>query len=300
MYDLFLNLMKLIAPFTPFIAENIYQNLRTETMEESIHLSRYPMVNVSLIDEELEAGMEQIRSLVESGRALRSKIGIKVRYPLEQAILVCSKDIQHSIENLLDLLKEEINVKSVVFEESTAKYTEKEVKPKFSVIGPRFKQHAPIVSKHLQDNDLHRIYEILQKEGKYQFESDDETFTLEMNDFDTIEKEQSDIARTETSDIILLLKTTLTDELRAEGFAREIIRRIQSMRKELDLEVEQSIKTSITVNKDNQQMLENWMNSIKDETRSKTLVFKEKISEDLVKDWKIDEDKVSIGISKTS
>jgi len=300
MYDLFLNLMKLIAPFTPFVAEDIYQNLRTEEMEESIHLSHYPSVDSSLIDEDLEAGMEQIRSLVESGRALRSKIGIKVRYPLEQAILVCPKDIQHSIEKLLDLLKEELNVKSVVFEDTIANYTEKEVKPKFSVIGPRFKQHAPIVSKHLQDNDLHKIYEILQKEGTYQFESDGEKFTLEMNDFDIIEKEQSDIARTETSDIILLLKTTLTDELRAEGFAREIIRRIQSMRKELDLEVEQTIKTSISVDKNNQHMLDRWMDAIKDETRSKTLVFEGNVNEELVKDWKIDEEKVTIGISKTS
>jgi len=300
MYEIFLCLMKLIAPFTPFIAEEIYLNLRTDEMAESIHLCDYPTVDETMIDKDLEAGMEQIRNLVEVGRALRSKIGIKVRYPLAKTVLICTKEIEVSITNIIDLLQEELNVKSVEFQRNTEKYTEKEVKPNFSVIGPRFKEKSLLVSKYLESADKHSLYETLLSDGSCQFTTKGENISLTMEDFEIIEKEQSDIARTQTPDVILLLTTTMNDELKAEGFAREIIRRIQSMRKELDLEVEQEIITHINVDEKNKKVLAEWLNSVKEETRSKVIDFKENVKGTLVKDWKIDEEKITIGISASS
>jgi len=115
-YEIFLGLSTMLAPFTPFITEEIYQNLHTSSMPDSVHLCNYPTVKSDQIDDELEYGMKQIRGLVEVGRALRSKIGINVRYPLPEAMLVCDKHVEEKIKDLLDLLVEEVNVKKISFE----------------------------------------------------------------------------------------------------------------------------------------------------------------------------------------
>jgi len=128
MYDICLGLTKLTAPFIPFITEDMYQNLKTDDMPESVHLCDYVKPDDKKIDKNLEQGMGEIRALVEVGRALRSKIGIKVRYPLNSATLVCDKKTEDSIKNLLDLLNEEINVKKISFERDTSNFMIKSVK----------------------------------------------------------------------------------------------------------------------------------------------------------------------------
>ena len=111
-----------------------------------------------------------------------------------------------------------------------------------------------------------------------------------------IENEKEHIASTRTEDAILLLDTTLTPELEAEGFAREIVRRIQSMRKELDLDVEQQISTTVSIPKEKLNSLKDWDKYIKEETRSQVLIYEEKPIGKLVKTWDIDEIKVTIGV----
>ena len=126
---------------------------------------------------------------------------------------------------------------------------------------------------------------------------DDEKITLTKDDFEIVETEKEHIARTETEQITLILDTHLTPELEAEGFAREIVRRIQSMRKELDLDVEDRISTEIKVDKDKKTALQKWDDYIKGETRSKKIIFVDKPAGKLVKKWKIDEIEAEIGIS---
>ena len=127
---------------------------------------------------------------------------------------------------------------------------------------------------------------------------DDEKITLTEDDFEIVEKEKEHIALTETEQITLILNTRLTSELKAEGSAREIVRRIQSMRKEIDLDVEDRISTEIKVGKDKETALQKWTDYIKGETRSKKIVFSDKPGGELVKKWKIDEFEAEIGISK--
>ena len=298
MYDVFLGLSKLLAPFIPFITDEVYLNLKTDDMPESVHLCDYVKPDKNQIDEKLEVGMQQIRALVEVGRALRSKIGIKVRYPLSSATLVCEKKVEDSIKNLLDLLNEEINVKQISFERDTSKFMIKSVKPNLSNIGKRLKEKAKPVLNKIEQIDRNKLYEELKKNKKLTVTVDDEKITLTKDDFQIIETEKEHIARTQTEEIILLIDTHLTPELEAEGFAREIVRRIQSMRKELDLDVEDRISTEIKVDKDKKTSLQKWNDYIKGETRSKTISFVEKPSGKLVKDWKIDEITAKIGISK--
>jgi len=298
MYDVFLGLSKLLAPFIPFITEEVYQNLRTDEMPESVHLCDYVKPDERQIDEKLEEGMKKIRALVEVGRALRSKIGVKVRYPLGSAIVVCDKKVEDSIKDLLDLLNEEINVKHISFERDTSKFMTKSLKPNHSSIGRRLHEKAKVVLSKIEKMDKEKLFEELNTKKKFIVEMDDEKIILTKDDFKVVEIEKKHIARTETEDIILLFETHLTPELLAEGFAREIVRRIQSMRKELNLEVEDRITTEICIDSKQITSLKQWEDYIKGETRSKQLIFADKPIGSLIKKWKIDELDAEIGIRK--
>jgi len=271
-----------------------------DTDPESVHLCVYPAYDAALVDEGLEEGMQQIRDLVEVGRALRSKIGIKVRYPLSKAVLICSKETEDAIDNIIELLREEINVKEIEYHRDSSKYMDKTVKPNFSVLGPRLKEKAGMVTKQLETIDKQQLYEELKQQGSYRIKVNDEQINFTLDDFEVVEKEKEGIARTETGSITLLIDTILTDDLKAEGFSREIVRRIQSMRKELDLAVEQEITTILEIPADNQKMIEAWLEYIKDETRSQSLSFQQSTTGALVKTWKIDDEEISIGISPSS
>jgi len=296
MYEIFMGISKLIAPFIPFVTEEIYQNIKTEEMKESIHLCYYEKTDKKLIDKNLEEGMEEIRKLVEVGRALRSKIGIKVRYPLLSATLICDKKTEGKIKPLLDLLNEEINVKKINFERDSTNFMIKKVQPDYTKIGPKYKQKAKKIIQEIEKIDQEKLFEQLKTKNEVEFEIDKEKIKLTKNDFKFVETVKENIAKTQTDDITLLLESNLTPELEAEGFSREIVRRIQSMRKELDLDVEEKITTEIKIDETNKKSLKKWQEYIKEETRSKKLDFTEKPKGKLVKKWKIDKFNVDIGI----
>ena len=298
MYDVCIGLSKLLAPFIPFITEDIFLNLRTNEMPESVHLCNYLQADNKQINKQLEEGMEKIRQLVEAGRALRSKIGIKVRYPLGNAVIVCDKKIEESIKDLLDLLNEEINVKEISFERDTSKFITKSIKPNPSALGKRLKEKSRDVISKIEEMDKKKIYEDLTKNKIIVVSIEGEKINLKKDDFQIIETEKEHIARTETDYAILLLNKTLTPELKTEGFAREIVRRVQSMRKELDLDVEDRIATQIKIDASKSKTLHKWIDYIQTETRSKDISFTDKPSGKLVKKWDIDELQAEIGISK--
>ena len=298
MYDIFFGLAKILAPFIPFITEEIYQNLKTNNSPDSVHLCDYLKTDKKLIDLELEKGMDRIRELVEVGRALRSKIGIKVRYPLQDASIVCSKDIQNEIKDLLELLNEEINVKKISFETDNSKFMTKNVKPNHSSIGPKYKQKAKLIVNEIESMDSHNLFETLKKDKKVTISINGEKIVLIEDDFEIFESEKKNYAKADAKDMTLFLNTAMTDDLEAEGFAREIIRRIQSMRKELNLDVEDRIITELNIDPQKRQALKKWEDYIKGETRSKTVSFNNKPSGLLVKKWNIDDLEAEIGVSK--
>lgn len=296
MYDLFVGLSQLLAPFIPFITEDIYQNLRTPHLPESVHLCDYIKYNTKLIREELENGMTKIRALVEAGRALRSKVNIKGRHPLPAAHIVCSKDIEYLTQPLLDLLQEELNVKTIQYERSTTAFMTKTVKPKYSHLGPKYKEKAKAIAQVLSELDPHHTYEELTEKKEVLIMVGAEKIRLTADDFDVVEQEKARYVKTIVQEMTLFLDTTMTPELEAEGLARELIRRIQSMRKELNLAVEDRISTEIRLDASKQKVLQNWKDHIKEETRSKTVTFRDTPSGALVTKWTIDDLKVEIGI----
>jgi len=296
MYEIFLGLSKLIAPFTPFITEEMYQNLHTNSMPESVHLCDYPIIDEDRINDELEYGMDQIRGLVEVGRALRSKIGINVRYPLPEAVLVCDEHVEEKITDLLDLLVEEVNVKNISFERKTDKYINRKVKPNFAVLGPKLKEKMRSFNTIIDSMDPVKLYETLQKQEEITIDLNGESITCSKDDFLVEEEEKEHIARTQAGDAILLLDTELTSELEAEGFARELVRRIQSMRKELDLDVEQHIQTQVSIPKEKHESISTWTQYIATETRSKPFLLTDDVQGEHIKTWKINDINITIGV----
>jgi isoleucyl-tRNA synthetase len=242
--------------------------------------------------------MEQIRALVESGRALRSKINIKGRHPLPAASIVCSKEIETSTKPLLDLIKEELNVKTVKYARDSTAFLIKTVKPKYSHLGPKYKEKAKHIAQALETQDLHLLYEQLQKKKEVLLAVDGQTIRLTADDFEVVEHEKEQFAKATIQDVTLFLDTTITPALEAEGLARELIRRIQSMRKEVNLAVEDRIVTEIALDASKRAALDDWKDHIKEETRSKSVSFVETPSGVLCKKWMIDELSVDIGIRK--
>jgi isoleucyl-tRNA synthetase len=298
MYEVFLNISKSLAPFIPFITEEIYQSLKSDDMPESIHLCDYPVVDEKYIDEKLEEGMEKIIKLAEEGRTLRAKHNIKIRYPLSRAILVTSKENQLMLKDIIDLLKEEINVKEIQFSERISEFVTKKAMPNTSKIGPKYKDKTNQVVEAIKKINQNKLIEKLEECGKVTIKVDGEEVELSKEDFNIVEETKENLARADVEDIILLLDITMTSELQAEGFAREIVRRIQSMRKEMNLDIEDKIETYIRLDKSLIRELERWIEYIKGETRSREIVFADKSQGKLVKKWDIDGIEVTIGISK--
>lgn len=236
-YEILVGLTKIIAPFVPFIAEELYRNL---TDNESVHLDYYPEVNEKLIDKKLEEKMDLVRNLVALGRASRESVKIKVRQPLQE-VLIDGK-YEETISDIVDLIKEELNVKEVVFEKDLSQFMNFSLKPNFKVAGPILGSKIKSFSKALEELDA--------KEVSDKFESG-ETLTLNL-DGEDVEINKDMVTVTISSkegfnvvmenNLFVILDTTLTQDLIDEGFAREFISKVQQMRKNNDYEILDTIK----------------------------------------------------------
>jgi len=236
-YEILVGLTKIIAPFVPFIAEELYRNL---TDNESVHLDYYPEVNQKLIDKKLEQKMDLVRDLVALGRASRESVKIKVRQPLQE-VLIDGK-YEEVIADIVDLIKEELNVKEVVFEKDLSQFMNFSLKPNFKVAGPILGSKIKSFSKALENLDA--------KEVSEKFENG-ETLTLNLDGEDVeINKDMVTITISSKegfnvvmeNNLFVILDTTLTQDLIDEGYAREFISKVQQMRKNNDYEILDTIK----------------------------------------------------------
>ncbi len=296
LYDITLGLTQLLAPFTPFITEDIYQNLKTPTMPHSIHLNDYPTSDPHYINPTLDDGMTKIRSLVEAGRALRSKIQIKGRQPLPEAVIITPTTTQDTIRPLISLLQDELNVKKITFNTDTTGLTIKTAKPKQATLGRRFKAKAKDIVHALDLMPNHDLTTQLLTHHHVTITVGAEAITLPDTDFDITEHEKPHYAKTQTADATLFLNTSVTPQLEAEGLARELIRRIQSMRKDLNLSVDDHITVTLTLPPTTPE-LTYWHDHIKTETRATTLTLTPTPTGTLVKTWDIDDLTTTIGIN---
>ncbi|ALV62414.1 Isoleucyl-tRNA synthetase [Thermococcus sp. 2319x1] len=283
-------LLRLMAPFTPYITEEIYQNLiRPFSGKESIHLEDWPKKDESWVDEELEREMEIVRKIVEAGSAARQRAKIKLRYPVRQ-ILIETEDetTKKAVERLNYLLKDQLNAKEV----KVAKVErEIKVKPNFAKLGPHFKGDAKLIAKWIDEQNDRELYEKLMQ-GKLKVEIEGKEFTIEREHI-VVEEELPDFLVGEEFDHgKVFVDKTLTRELMMEGLAREFVRRIQEMRKHLDLDVNDRIVVYIETAEENKELLKEMLDYIKGETRAVDVRFEE--AKGYVVEWPEVEAKIGI------
>ena len=260
-YELLTELCRLIAPFAPYLSEEIYRDL---TNEESVHLASYPRANEELIDLELEEKMEITQALVTLGRASREESKIKVRQPI-QKVLVDGK-YEAKINDVVDLIKEELNVKEVVFAADLSEYMNYSLKPNFKVLGPVLGKKMGMFAGALGKLNANEIVPKLEAGEKVTVDLAGEEFEFGKDDvlINISSKEGFDVCM--ENNIFVILDTHLTSELIEEGYAREFISKVQQLRKSSNFEVLDNIDIKYCSDDEIATALANFDEYIKNET----------------------------------
>jgi isoleucyl-tRNA synthetase len=270
LYECLVGVIKLIAPFAPFTAEIVYRNLvavGNTGAEESVHLSMIPETNDSIIDGTLEHKMDLAQRVVYLARSIRSKTNLKVRQPLKRIVVSARTKLdEQAIVNMARVILEEINVKAIEFATDDSGVVNKGAKANFKSIGPKFGKIVQKVAGRIKDMTANEISEF-EDADSISFDIEGQTVTLTGEDIDITTQDIKGWV-VESDDVVsVALDTELTDELRAEGIAREFINRVQNMRKEAGFQVTDRIR--IYYKSDDillQQSLKNFRDYIKTET----------------------------------
>ena len=263
-YEVLLGVTKMLAPMIPFVTEEIFNKL---TGEQSVHLSMLPTLNKELIDTELEERMELVRNIVTLGRASREDAKIKVRQPLSEILL--DKNLEEKVGDLVGLIKEELNIKEVVFTDNLSKYMEYQLKPDFKVAGRILGKHIKAFQQELTKLNPKEFVENLDKAPvNLQLNGEMVEIKKEYVEVRIQAKEGFDINMQDN--VFVILDTALNEDLVKEGYMREFISKVQQLRKSNGFEVTDEIE--IEYDSDNE--LDEALQMFKDEIMSETLAQK--------------------------
>ena len=259
-YDVLVGLSLLIAPIASFTAEEIYQNL---TGGESVHLQDYPVFDKKMVNEKIEEKMDLVRDIISLGRNAREEAKIKVRQPISKVIL--DKKSEKTIGDLQSLILEELNVKKIEFTDNLSDYMTFSIKPNFKVCGPIFGSNMGKFTATLNTLSQDEIIKLENNETlKLKVDDKDYDVNKEMVDIRITSKEGFN-ASNEKSNFIIL-DTTLTESLINEGIARELISKVQQLRKNKDFNIVDRINIYYEENEKLEKVIEEFMDTIKNET----------------------------------
>lgn len=273
-YETLLTLAKITAPVTPYISEEIYQNLTGKT---SVHLEDFPKVDEELLSKDLEQRMELVRDICSLGRNAREDAAIKVRQPLNFMILPLVDETV--IEDFESIIKEELNIKEIVYKDDMTEYMDYIVKPNFKVVGkvfgPKMKDFQEAVSK-LNINDVNKI-----KAGYFKMNFLGEEIDVTEDMILTTLKNKKGYCAASNGKTSIVLDTSLTEDLILEGLAREVVRKVQSLRKEADFVITDHINLYYHGDEMFDKMLASYDEYIKNETLADSLVEDQNIEKDM-------------------
>ena len=295
LYTSLVTLCKAAAPMIPFMTEDIYQNLVRSVDKNapiSIHLCDFPKFDEKLIDKELENSMEEVLDIVVLGRACRNTANIKNRQPIGKMYVKADRELKDFYKGIIE---EELNVKDVEFTDNVSAFTAYNFKPQLKTLGRRFGKNIGLVKEILAGLDGSAAMSELETKGTLTVNVDGVDEELSREDL-LIESAQCD-GYVSDSDygITVALETTLSEELIEEGFVREVISKIQTMRKDSGFEVMDHIKIYQSGSDKVKSVMEKNADVIKDETLAEEIVFGDYSA---MKEWNINGEKVSLGVER--
>lgn len=280
LYTCMIAIAKLGAPIAPFYMDKLYLDLNSVTKKESfesVHLSDFPVADTALIDKDLERKMEAAQTISSLVLSLRAKEMIKVRQPLQKIMIpVFNESQKDEIMAVADLIKSEVNVKQIEVLEDASDILVKQIKPNFKVLGPRFGQDMKAVAQAIGGFTAEDIKEIEQN-GTFDMEVNGKSITLELSDVEITSQDIEGWLVATSGALTVALDVTITDELRNEGIARELVNRIQNLRKDSGYE----LTDRIVVHFQKEEHIINAINNNLDYIKTETLTEELKILEHL-------------------
>ena len=296
LYTALVTLCKAAAPMIPFMTEDIYQNLVRnidKSAPESIHLSDFPEYDEKLIDKELENDMEEVLDIVVLGRACRNTANIKNRQPIGMMYVKAPEALS---DFYIDIIEDELNVKKVEFTDDVAAFTAYSFKPQLKTLGRRFGKNINAVREILATSDGSKAMAELKETGSLKITVDGNEESLAEEDLLIESAHKEGFESNSDYGITVVLDTNLSEELIEEGFVREVISKIQTMRKDSDFEVMDHIKVSCEGNDKIAKIITDNESTIKDETLADEVDTNS--ADGNTKEWNINGEKVTLGVKK--
>ncbi|MFQ8894649.1 MAG: isoleucine--tRNA ligase [Dorea sp.] len=296
LYTALVEICKTAAPMIPFMTEDIYQNLVRSidaNAPESIHLCDFPKVNEAHIDKELEENMDRVLKLVVMGRACRNTANIKNRQPIGQMYVKADFELSEFFDAIV---ADELNVKNVTFTQEVRDFTSYSFKPQLKTVGPKYGKLLGGIKNVLSGLDGNAAMDELNANGCLRFEVNGEEVVLNREDLLIDTAQMEGYVSEDDNGITVVLDTNLSEELLEEGFVREIISKVQTMRKEADFEV----MDKIVITYEGSEKAETVFAKNADEIGAETLALevKKATPAGYVKEWKIDGEAVTLGVEK--
>ena len=281
LYTCMTTIAKLGAPIAPFFMDRLYQDLNEVTQKEtseSVHLAKFPKFNEAFVDKSLERKMESAQTISSLVLSLRAKEKIKVRQPLQKIMIpVDSQQQKEEILAVSNLIKHEVNIKEIQLMEDASDILIKQIKPNFKVLGPKFGKDmrfiAAEVGKFTQE-DINKI----EKDKNISINVNEKNITLSLEDVEISSKDIEGWLVANEGALTVALDVTITDDLRKEGIARELVNRIQNARKDNGLEVTDKIKLTVLNYTNLQDSINDNKDYIMSETLTKELVFVDELN----------------------
>ncbi len=297
LYHVLVTLSKVCAPFIPFLAEEIYQNLVVNNVPgapESVHLCDFPVSDASAVDADMEKQMDALLEVVQLGRACRNTASLKVRQPLSR-LYVRGAAFEQAYQ---ELCEDELNVKEVVFTEDARAFTTYKLKPQMRTLGPKYGKLLGKIGKQLAEMDGNDVVDAFARGEKVCFELDGTAIELEEKDVLTEPAQKPGFCAMEDKGVTVVLDTNLTPELIAERYAREVISKLQIMRKETGFEVTDRINVCYSADDELAAAIESGREMIMKGTLALTLERKDAAEGYTAKEWDINGKKAVFALRK--
>jgi isoleucyl-tRNA synthetase len=302
LHEVLVKTVKILAPFAPFVSEEIYQNIVRSVSDdapESVHLCRFPDWNEERIDETLESRMEAVRRIIALGRSTRNKTGIKVRQPLSKLYVVYTGDEERpDIREMMPLMIEELNVKEILFLDSQEELYVAKAKPNFKALGPRFGGSVNDVAEEIKALSPEMVA-CLEKDGRLSVSVGGEEIEISLDDVEIERGGREGIISEEDELFTVSLETTITEALKNEGYAREFVNRTQSTRKSAKFEVTDRINIYYQATEKVKQAIQALQEYIKGETLALKIIDEDRPGL-FRQEWDIDGERVVIAVERSS